>query len=367
MLKLVVFVPLVLLACGSGSKGDTAGSTAPTTPTGDTPPGTATGGTASGTPTASATPCEVEAALADAQAALGLTAQPVCADLVDLGDRTLLDAGVVPPGTDWGAVLGPDALPHRSEFEGTRRLWGYGDHTISVASGSAADTELAVLTAQALAALQTDVPDAAAWLDELGALPTEPTLDCCAWRNRYDRLVVSLDATPIDVGAAVAVLGVPSSSAGEETFVNTALISLDRETIAGGDPDRGSRAIYGAADDRENLLRYFADGAAFTLLHEVVHLTITQRNSVSEVANWIWAGRTYVNDAYVNAEEVIANASACAVLHDDMSPEMQAFNERIQANLLSLGGVPERLDELRGMSNAGSPRLVLTPGPGCGG
>ena len=148
---------------------------------------------------------------------------------------------------------------------------------------------------------------------------------------------------------------------------NTALISLDRETTAGDDLALGSGAIYGSADPRENQLRYFADGAVFTLAHEATHLYIDHRNSVSQVANWIWNGRTYVNDAYVNAEEVIANYTACEGLTGGMSPEMLAADVSITANLRSLGGVDERLDELRAMSNAGSPRLLLDASPACGG
>ena len=179
--------------------------------------------------------------------------------------------------------------------------------------------------------------------------------------------MVSLDASPRDVGAAVSVLDASGTSGGVELFGNTALISIDRETVAGGDPVRGSRPIYGAADDRENQLRYFADGAVFTLVHEATHLYIDQRNSVSEVANWVWAGRGYVNDAYVSAEEVIANASACAVVRDGLTPGMQSANVVITESLLGLYGVEDRLVELRSMSNAGSPRLVFTPGVGCGG
>ncbi|MFT4628568.1 MAG: hypothetical protein ACI8PZ_007264, partial [Myxococcota bacterium] len=172
---------LVLLVLGcAGDK--TADSAAPTSAA--TPPGTDTHTpSTTSSPTAPLTACEVEAWLADEQAALGLSMPTVCADLVDLGDQTLIGAGLVPPGTDFGAVLGPDAMAHRSEFEDPRRLWRYGDATISVASGGTSDTEFAVLTAQALARLQTDFPDAAAWLDELRAHPTDPLLDCCSWRN----------------------------------------------------------------------------------------------------------------------------------------------------------------------------------------
>lgn len=354
--------PSVLLVLATACSG--GGGSDSTSATSGSPSGTAPGTTV-GSPT-SADLCSVEQALADEQQALGLTVPSVCGELVELGDQTLIEAGLVPAGTDFGAVLSAEAQAHRDEIEGTRRLIAYGDVTISVASGAAADQEFAVLTAQALAIWRADFPSSAAILDEMRDHPTEPLLGCCAWRNRYANVVLSVDATPRDIGAAVAILGEGTASGPAELFDNTALISIDRETSMGGDPALGSGAIYGASA-RENQLRYFADGAVFTLAHEATHLYVDQRNSVSQVANWIWNGRTYVNDAYVNAEEVIANYSACEPIAGGLSAEMDAANLSITANLRSLNGVDARLDELRAMSNAGSPRLLLDAGSGCGG
>lgn len=350
-----------LVACGASK--DSATTTAGT-PSG-TPSGT-TGGTPSGSTTTAPTVCAVEATLATEQAALGLTVPSVCADLVEIGDQTLLQAGLVPAGTDFGAVLSGDALDHRAEFEGTRLLYRYDDVAISVPSRAQADVELLILTAQALAIWRADFPGSAAILDEMREHPTEPTLGCCDWRNRYTEVVLSLDATPRDIGASVAVLGQATGGA-VQTFDNTALLSIDRETVLGSDADVGSKAIYVATDARENLLRYFADGAVFTLAHEATHLYIDQRNSVSQVANWVWNGRNYVNDAYRNAEEVLANYSACEPLAAGLSAEMLAADVAVTANLRSLYGVDARLEELRAMSNAASPRLLLDASAGCGG
>lgn len=303
--------------------------------------------------------CDVESALADEQAALSLRAPSVCNELHDLGEQSLLEAGLVPQETDFGNVLAPDALAHRAELEGPRRLLRYDDVTISVASDGVADLELAVLTAQALSILRSDHPGAADLLAELRQPPTDPTLDCCGWRNHVEELVLSLDATPRDVGAAVTILGPGEPEGAETIFANTAVISLHRETVLGGDPRRGSRFVYGSADARENQLRYFVDGAVFTLTHEAAHLTIDHRNSVSEVAHRVWGGRFYVNDAYVAAEEVIANHSACAPLAAGLSEEMLQANASITAALQGQLGVEDRLEELRLLSNSSSPRLLL--------
>ena len=197
--------------------------------------------------------------------------------------------------------------------------------------------------------------------------PSGPTLDCCAWRNHFDHIVISLDATPLEVGASVSLVGTPTVQGDEQLFANTGLISIDRETVAGGDARAGSRPIYGATDDRENQLRYFADAAVFTLAHEATHLYIDQRNSMSAVANRIWDGRNFVNASYVSAEEVVANFTACEALSGSLSAEMSAFNAQVTTTLRSYEGVDDRLDDLRTYSLAGAERLRLTAGTDCGG
>lgn len=309
--------------------------------------------------------CEAEAGLRAEQEGLDLTSVSVCADMTDLGDTTLAATGVLPAGADFGAILSPDALPHRAEFEGNRRLYGFMGVTISVPSASEADTELALLTAQAWKRW-SETPSFAI-VAEMAAYPTADTLDCCAWRNRFDHVVLSLDPTPLDIGASVSVVAAPTSEGGEQRYANTALISIDRETVLGSNDTQGSKAIYGASDPRENLLRYFADGAVFTLAHEATHLYIDQRNSVSAAANRIYDGRTYVNGAYVSAEEVVANYTACEALQGAMSTEMSAFNAEVVGILRGYEGVNERLDELRTYSVVGAERLKLTASAACGG
>lgn len=309
--------------------------------------------------------CAAEAGLRAEQESLGLTAVAVCADLTDLGDTTLAAAGVLPEGADFGAILAPDALVHRAEFEGTRRLYGFMGVTISVPSASDSDTELALLTAQAWKRW-SETPSFAV-VAEMGAYPTADTLDCCAWRNRFDHVVLSLDPTPLDIGASVSVVASPSSEGDEQRYANTALMSLDRETVLGTNANQGSKAIYGAADPRENLLRYFADGAVFTLAHESTHLYIDQRNSVSAAANRIYDGRTYVNSAYVSAEEVVANYTACEALQGSLTAEMIGFNAEVVGILRGYEGVNERLEDLRTYSVTGAERLKLTASAACGG
>ena len=311
--------------------------------------------------------CAVEATLAAEQAALDLVAPSVCGDLVDLGDTTLIDAEVVPQGIDFGAVLSDSALAHRDELEGPRRLFTYDDVTISVPSAGDADLELAVLTAQAWSRWRSEAPASFGIIADTTRAPSGPTLDCCAWRNHFDHIVISLDATPLEVGASVSLVGTPTVQGDEQLFANTGLISIDRETVAGGDARAGSRPIYGATDDRENQLRYFADAAVFTLAHEATHLYIDQRNSMSAVANRIWDGRNFVNASYVSAEEVVANFTACEALSGSLSAEMSAFNAQVTTTLRSYEGVDDRLDDLRTYSLAGAERLRLTAGTDCGG
>lgn len=309
--------------------------------------------------------CGLESALASEQGALGLTVPAVCGQLTDLGDTTLAAAGVLPDGADFGAILSPDAVQHRAEFEGTRRLYSFMGITISVPSSSDRDTELALLTAQAWKRWS----DTASFgiVSDMESTPTGDTLECCAWRNQFDHVVVSLDPTPIDIGASVSVVSEPTIEGGEERFANTALISIDRETVLGSDAEEGSKAIYGAADARENLLRYYADGAVFTLAHEATHLYVDHRNSVSEVANRIYDGRTLINASYVSAEEVVANYTACEALSGELSTEMVDFNKEVVGILRGYEGVNERLDDLRTYSLVGAERLKLTASAACGG
>jgi hypothetical protein len=311
--------------------------------------------------------CAVEAYLSAEQATLGLSPPRVCADLVDLGDTTLVAAGVVPANVDFGAILSSSAIAHREELEGTRRLFSYDGITLSVPTASTGDLELAVLTAQAWATWKSSAPGSFGVIADMAKAPQGSTLPCCAWRNRLDHIVVSLDATPLEIGASVSLVGEPTPQGSEQVYGNTGLISIHRQTTLGGDPSRGSRPIYEAADDRENQLRYFADGAVFTLAHEASHLYIDQRNSVSEVANRIWDGRNFANASYVSAEEVVANFTACTALAGGMSTEMAAFNQEVTVRLRGYEGVEDRLVDLRGYALAGSERLVLAAGSDCGG
>lgn len=315
--------------------------------------------------TAASALCVVEASLAAEQEALGLTVSSVCGDLTELGDTTLAAAGVLPDGADFGAILSSDALQHRAEFEGTRRLYGFMGITLSVPSGSDRDLELAVLTAQAWR--KWSETSSFGILADMKSYPTASTLDCCAWRNQFDHVVVSLDPTPIDIGASVSVVATPTTEGSEQRYANTALISIDRETVLGTTGEEGSKAIYAAADARENLLRYFADGAVFTFAHEATHLYIDNRNSVSEVANRIYDGRNFVNGAYVSAEEILANYTACEALSAEMSTEMADFNKGVTTLLRSFEGVNDRLDDLRTYSVVGAERLKLTASARCGG
>lgn len=307
--------------------------------------------------------CAVERDLATEQDALGLTAPSVCGDMVDLGDTTLVEIGVVPASADFGLILNSTALPHRAEFEGDRRLFSFDGITVSVASGSNADLELAVLAAQAWTSWKTEAPASFGIITEMREAPTADTLDCCGWRNRFEHVVLSLDATPLEIGASVSVLGPVT----DNVYANTALISIDRETALGTDAAIGSRPIYQATDARENQLRYFADGAVFTLAHEATHLYIDQRNSVSSAANRIWDGRNYVNASYVSAEEVVSNFTACEALSGKLTAEMDAFNLQVTGILRGYDGVDERLDDLRLYSVVGAERLKLSAGAACGG
>ncbi|MFK7931438.1 MAG: hypothetical protein AB8H79_24885 [Myxococcota bacterium] len=311
--------------------------------------------------------CAVEDALVTEQAALGLATVRVCNDLKDLGDTTLIEAGVVSASADFGAVLSESALTHRAEFEGTRRLFSYDGITVSVPSAEVTDVELAILTAQAWSTWKVGSPSSFGVIAEMSTEPTEATLACCSWRNRLDHVVVSLDASPLEIGASVTLVGDPIAENGEQVYPNTGLISLDRETITGGDSTRGSRPIYNATDDRENELRYFADGAVFTLAHEASHLYIDHRNSVSPLANRVWDGRNFANASYVSAEEVIANLTACEALPGVLSAEMLAFNQDITMTLRSYDGVEDRLTDLSSYDSVGAERLKLMGTTGCGG
>jgi len=309
--------------------------------------------------------CAVEAELRTEQTGLGLTVPSVCADMTDLGDTTLVAEGALPAGTDFSAVLGSEALKHRAEFEGNRRLYAFMGITISVPSDSREDTELALLTAQAWKAWSET--SSFAILADMEDYPAADPLDCCAWKNRFDQVVVSLDPSPLDIGASVSIIGPATTEGDEQRYTNAALFSIDRETVLGDVPAQGSQPIYQAADARENLLRYFADGAVFTFAHEATHLYIDQRNSVSAVANRIWDGRNFANGAYVSAEEVVANYTACTALSGELSAEMLAFNRDVTQILLGYAGVPERMDDLRTYSVVGSERLKLTASEACGG
>lgn len=213
-----------------------------------------------------------------------------------------------------GDVISPNNI---SWLDSPRHIYKYGgDVYILTEQDGAADQLDVFYTVRALEILRTTSPVAYQRLVvDTTEFPAEPPLDGLGWKNRARSFLLSFDTSPLYIAAGLTVLdAAPKKNKGLDEYSNVPAISIDRETILGASPDVGSRPIYGRPSDDENFLRYMREGAAETLVHELLHRSIDRLNSVDARMNELY-NRRGIPGACAQFELEEALVASSSLLH----------------------------------------------------
>lgn len=278
----------------------------------------------------------------------------VCADVRPLGNGTFASLQLVPAGLDLLVAVAADA-EGRAELAAAREFFSYGGVVITVGGRTPAHLDMVLRAASALDTIRRDHPAAHDLLQSLLDRPTAPSLPQAQWKNRVARLFLSFDRTPQSIAASATRIGTPTTVAGVQHFDNYAVLSIDEVTIAGADAARGSRRIYERPAADENYRLYMADGLVFSIVHELVHLHASQANGTSRLANAVAAR---ASAAAVDAEEIVANETAIALLRGRVSPQMRRQIVEENTTLAAKPGVREELAKWRALASRASQLVV---------
>jgi hypothetical protein len=274
-----------------------------------------------------------------------VTVQRICRQVRHLGFGTFNELNLLPAGWDILRAINPNATG-RLELAAKRHFFAHGPFVFTVLTDGRQHVDMVVRTAAALDSLRTARPSAYEFLTSTLRFPTAPPL---ANTNRIDRsgvVVFSFDKTPDHVAAAVQVDGRFVFADDLQLYTNVGLISIDEETIVGNEADNGSRRIYRLPTDSANYRRYMTDGVIFSMVHEMAHLHISHIRGSSRLAAAIYEARADTGAArqqVKDAEEIIANETAMALLGSFLSEEMTAEVRRENLLLARKTGVRDRL------------------------
>lgn len=268
--------------------------------------------------------------------------QRICKEVHYLGFGTFTEVGVIPAGVN---VLGAFAqnAQGRDELVARRHFFAYRDVVLTTLTDGERQIDMVVRGAAAVEALLEASTAIRDFMTGQISHSASPPLADTQWKNRAARIIMSFDKTPQFVGASVNVLGPFEKKDGIDYYSNYAIISIDEETILGTLENAGSRRIYKRASADENYRLYMADGLQFTVVHELAHRYVDYLNSTSRIANAIYQGRPSGN---IDAEEIIANESAMALLRAHLSAEQIAEIVNENTILIRKAGVRAQLATL---------------------
>ncbi|WP_159019854.1 hypothetical protein [Algibacter sp. L3A6] len=123
--------------------------------------------------------------------------------------------------------------------------------------------------------------------------------------------IISFDNSPIDIAASTTDLffGSQTNIGGWDYYENTnnLVMSIDNETILGDQDTKGSKPIYKFEDKDDNYFNYMRDGLIESIIHEFVHLYITNSVSIDEKSFFINEMRNDTTDKNfdIDVEEAI--------------------------------------------------------------
>jgi hypothetical protein len=273
------------------------------------------------------------------------TVQRICRQVRYLGFGTFNELNLLPAGWDILRAIKSNATG-RLELAEKRHFFAHGPFVFTVLTDGRQHIDMVVRTAAALDSLRTARPSAYEFLTSTLRFPTGPPL---ANTNRIDRsgaVVFSFDKTPDHIAAAVQVDGRFVFADNVQLYTNLGVISIDEETILGNDANNGSRRIYRLPTDSANYRRYMTDGVIFTMVHEMAHLHISHIKGTNRLAAAMYEARADTGAAgrqVIDAEEIIANETAMALLGSFLSEEMTTEVRRENLLLARKPGVRDRL------------------------
>jgi len=274
-----------------------------------------------------------------------LTVQRICRQIQHLGFGTFNELNLLPAGWDILLAFNSNATG-RLELAGKRHFFAHGPFVFTVLTDGRQHVDMVVRTVAALDSLRTARPSAYEFLTSTLRFPTAPPL---ANTNRIDRssaVAFSFDKTPDYIAASAQVDGRFVFADNLQLYTNLGVISIDEETILGNDANNGSRRIYQLPTDIANYRRYMTDGVIFTMVHEMAHLHISHMKGANRLAAAMYEARADTGAAgrqVIDAEEIVANETATALLGSFLSEEMMAEVRRENLLLARKPGVRDRL------------------------
>jgi hypothetical protein len=283
-----------------------------------------------------------------------LSLTEVCGSISYLGFGTFTELGLLPSGSDILGAINSQA-EGREELAAQRHFFAYDVFVFSVGKDRGArGWDFVLRAASAIKSLKSSRPNAYRFITSTLRYPTAPSMPTSLWKNRNERIFISFDKTPDFIAASTTLIGRSIQSKGVTMFSNYPIISIDEVTITGEMEQKGSRRIYKLPSAENNYRAYMTDGFLFSLVHEMVHQYITYLNSTNRLANTIYLSR---NNRTTDAEEVIANETAMALLGGDLRPEMLQSVMDENTDLVLNSGVREWLSQWNAL--AGNSRSLL--------
>lgn len=272
-----------------------------------------------------------------------------------IGEGTFTDLGLADSQEQLGNAINADA-DGRIEISGVLQFWRSGDFYISASSQTEVSDRMVVATARALKMIKLHAPLIFSEMVDSHVFKNDELIQ--PWRNRNKAIVVSFDVTPASIASQTTLVDTQYALIdGVGYYDNTALVSIDSETIQGSNPTSGSRPIYKKDHAADNFDLYLNDGLVYSIAHEFMHTLFDLYNSVSPLAVAVSAGRRApevangmtveqakkIAAARVDAEEALVVYTSLyyldGFLSDDMKQEA-SFNMNL---LLKKKGVKEAL------------------------
>jgi len=281
----------------------------------------------------------------------------VCGGIKYLGLGTFTGLGLIPSGADLLKAINANA-EGRDELVAPRHFFAYDVFVVTVGKDSAArGWDMVLRTASAINTLKSSRKNVYLFITSTLRYPTAPSMPTSLWKNRNDKIFISFDKTPDSIAASATLTWKSNQDAkGVEMFSNYPIVSIDEVTVAGQTEQKGSRRIYKLPSADDNYRTYMTDGFLFSLVHEMVHQYITYLNSTNRLANTIYLSR---NNRTTDAEEVVANETAMALLGGDLRPEMLQSVMDENTDLVVKSGVREWLSQWNALSGNSRSLLVV--------
>lgn len=280
----------------------------------------------------------------------------ICKEIRHLGFGTFSELGLIPRELDILKAINTKKQG-REELSARRQFFAYDVFIITVMTESDRHLDMVLRAASALDTLKRSHNEAYEFIVSTMSFPTAPSMPDTQWKNKATKIFISFDKTPDYIGAGATLVGSATTDKGLSLFSNYTVISVDEETILGAFENMGSRRIYKQQSAEENYKRYMADGLIFTLVHEMTHRYIDHRNSTSRLANTIYQSRNKGGD---DAEEIVANETALALLRGRLSIEQMQELMNENTDLIRKSGVSEQLTKL-GAIRVESRNLLVVP------